>query len=193
MSTTALGTYVTPEQYLAWERDAPTKSEYFDGTIQPMPGARRPHILIAGNLHRIVGTHLVGRPGEVYQNDMRVRVGPANLYVYPDVVAVADAPRFEDDESDVLLNPTMIAEVLSPSTEAIDRGRKLEAYRQLPSLELCLLISQDRVRVESFERRGEEWSASVLIALDEVLRLAPVGCDVALRDLYDKIAFVDGP
>ena len=106
MSSTALGTYVTPEQYLARERDAPTKSEYFDGTIRPMPGVRRPHVQIAANLIRIIGNHLVGRPGEVYQSDMRVRIGPANLYTYPDVVVIADVPRFEDDEFDVLLNPT---------------------------------------------------------------------------------------
>ncbi len=184
--STAVEVRYTPEQYLALERKAESKSEYVDGEIHPMPGASGPHNDIVMNLGRVISTRLLDRPGHVYSNDMRVLVGPTGLYTYPDVAVVADEPRFEDAEIDTLLNPTVIVEVLSPSTEAYDRGEKFASYRRLETLREYVLVSQERVRVERYTRRGEEWTLTEFSKLDSVLRLDSIGCDVPLRQIYAK-------
>src|SRR5262245_46847116 len=125
---------VTPEQYLVLERKADFKSEYLNGYIIAMAGASREHNLIAGNLHGELRSQLKGRPCETYVSDMRVFIDRTGLYTYPDIVAVCGEARFQDDGVDTLLNPTVIVEVLSDSTERYDRGRKFGHYRQLPSL-----------------------------------------------------------
>lgn len=190
MSTTAAGKRVTPEAYLERERPAEVRSEYYDGCIITMPGASRLHNLIAGNLFREISVWLRDRPGEAYITDMRVHVGPASLYVYPDVVVVLGEPRFEDAELDTLLNPTLIAEVLSPSTEARDRGVKFAGYQRLESLREYVLLSQDRVRVDRFARQGDAWVHSEFAGLDAVLRLDSIGCEVPLREVYAKTALL---
>jgi Uma2 family endonuclease len=176
----------TPEQYLARERKAAVRSEYFLGEITTMAGASRLHNLLSGNLYRVISTHLLNRPGEVYMSDMRAHVDPASLYTYPDVVAVSGEPRFEDNEFDTLLNPALIAEVLSDSTEADDRGRKFAAYRRLDSLREYVLVAQDRVQVELYARRGEQWVLSESTGLDDRLRLDSIDCDLPLREIYAK-------
>lgn len=192
MSSTAVGVRYTPEQYLALERRAAVRSEYLEGCISTMAGASRLHNLIAGNLYREVSSRLRDRPGEVYVSDMRVRVGPAFLYTYPDVVAVVGEPHFEDAELDTLINPTAIAEVLSPSTEADDRGNKFASYRRLPSLQEYVLVAQDRVRVERYARRGDVWVLTEWSGIDEVLRLDSIDCEVSLRELYAKTPWNPG-
>ncbi len=157
MSSAAVKSRFTPEQYLALERKAAFKSEYFDGCIRAMAGASRAHNLIALNLGSEIRSQLRDRPCETYVSDMRVRTGPSGLYTYPDVVVVCGEPRFEDDELDTLLNPTVIVEVLSPSTEAADRGRKFASYRRLASLQEYVLVAQDRACVERYTRQGDEW------------------------------------
>ena len=122
MSSAAVKTRLTPEQYLASERKSSVKSEYDNGSIYAMAGASRTHNLIASNLNREIGSQLRDRPCEVYISDMRVCVSQTGLYTYPDVVAVCGEPHFQDGELDTLLNPTVIVEILSHSTEADDRG-----------------------------------------------------------------------
>ncbi len=179
----------TPEQYLALERKADYKSEYRDGFIWAMAGASREHNLIAGNLHGEIRSQLKGRPCEVYTSDMRLRVSPTGLYTYPDVMAVCGEPQFLDDEVDTLLNPSMIAEILSPSTESYDRGNKFDQYRQLTSLREYVMIAQDKVLVERYTRQGEEWLLTVFRNLDETLPLTSIGCEIALREIYALIEF----
>jgi Uma2 family endonuclease len=186
MSTATVGVRYTPQQYLALERKAATRSEYFEGAIIPMAGASLLHTLIITNLCREISSQLRDRPGLVCMNDLRVHVGPASLYTYPDVVAVADEPVLEDEHFDTLLNPTVIIEVLSPSTEAADRGYKFESYRQLDSLRQYALVAQDRVLVELYSRRGEEWVLSECNGLDDILRLDSLQCEVPLREIYEK-------
>ena len=118
--------YFTPEEYLAMERKAETKSEYHAGRIYALAGASESHVLIASNLVVSLGAQLRGRPCRVYASDMRVKVTTFGMYTYPDVVVVCGQGRFEDTRRDTLLNPTVIVEVLSPSTEGYDRGRKFE-------------------------------------------------------------------
>ena len=131
---------LTPEDYLALERSADFKSEYFDGEIFAMTGASEPHNTIVANTLSEIRQQLKKRPCKVYANDMRVKVDPTGLYTYPDVVVVCGKARLEDAHLDTLLNPTLIVEVLSDSTEAYDRGRKFEHYRKLESLAEYVLI-----------------------------------------------------
>ncbi len=154
-----------------------------------MPGTSRSHNLIVMNLSGEIWSLLRGKRGEVYTSDMRVRVGQGWRYTYPEISAVRDEPLLEDAELDTLLNPSMIAEVLSPSTENYDRGEKFAAYRQIESLQDDVLISQDRVRVELFTKRGEDWVRTELIGLQDVLRLESIGCDVPLSGIYAKTPF----
>jgi Uma2 family endonuclease len=185
--------YYTPEEYLALERKAEYKSEYINGQIYAMSGASREHNLIALNLASELRSQLKGKPCEVYASDMRVKVGPAGTYTYPDVVAVCGEPRFEDAQLDTLVNPTVIIEVLSQSTEAYDRGEKFAHYRDLESLTDYILVAQNRIRVEHYVRygdTGEQWMLTPISNLGSKLHLASIGCDVSLHDIYDRVEFL---
>jgi Uma2 family endonuclease len=154
-----------------------------------MAGASREHTIIAGNIHGEARSQLNGRPCEVYVIDMRVFVSRTGLYTYPEVVAVCGEARFQDDDVDTLLNPTMIVEVLSPTTESYDRGRKFGHYRQLTSLREYVLVAQDQVMVERFTRQGDEWLLTEFNSLNASLRLASIGCEVPLREIYARVEF----
>lgn len=201
MASTAHVTY-TPEEYLALERKAEYKSEYINGQIYPMggedlsdgeihamAGASERHNQITVNLTVEIAQHFKGKSCRVYTNDMRVKVSPTGMYTYPDVVALCGTSLFEDEQRDTLTNPTMIAEVLSPSTEAYDRGEKFAHYRRLPSLQEYVLISQDKLRVEHYLRRGNEWILTELSDPDDTLHLPTIDCSVPLREIYDKVEF----
>jgi Uma2 family endonuclease len=179
----------TPEHYLALERQAQHRSEYINGCIFAMAGASRQHNLIAGNVFGELRAQLRGRPCEVYINDMRVKISITGLYTYPDVVALCGDPVFEDAHVDTLLNPGVIIEVLSDSTEAYDRGEKFAHYRRLKSLRHYVLIAQDKVRVEHYVRQGEQWVLSEASALDSTVPLASIGCEVVLREIYERVEF----
>jgi Uma2 family endonuclease len=181
----------TAEEYLALERKAEYKSEFVNGMIVALAGATRPHKLIAANVLGELHGQLRGRPCEAYMSDMRVKVSPTGLYTYPDVVVACGDIRLEDEHADTLLNPTLIVEVLSPSTEAYDRGEKFAHYRRLESLREYILVSQDKVRIESYVRQGEQWLLSEAGSLDETIRLESIGCDLLLRDVYDKVRFAE--
>ncbi len=179
----------TPEQYLELERRAELKHEYYAGLITPMPRSNCWHNLITGNLASEIRLHLKRRPGRVYALDLRVCVQPIAFYTYFNVVAVCRESRFLDRESDTLLNPTMIAEVLSPSTESYKRGDKFAYYRQLESLREYVLIGQEQVLVERYSCQGDEWILSEFKSLDDTLPLVSIGCEIALREIYALIKF----
>lgn len=189
MSSAASEPRYTAEEYLALERKAEYKSEYVNGHIIAMSGASRQHNIIAANISREISTQLRGRPCESYISDMRVRVSETGLYTYPDVVAVCGDMRFADGQTDTLLNPTVIVEVLSSSTEAYDRGDKFAHYRRLESLQDYLLVSQETVRVEHYVRQGEKWLLSEASALTDTVHLASIQCALVLGDIYDKVQF----
>jgi Uma2 family endonuclease len=181
-------TLLTPEEYLAIERKAEVRSEYYAGEMFAMSGASREHNLIVTNLTRRIDEQLDDKPCELYLNAMRVRIPATGLYTYPDVVVVCGAPRFEDDHVDNLLNPIVIIEVLSPSTEAYDRGRKFEHYQQIPSLVEYLLIAQEPCRAEQFVRQGTaQWLYSEAHQLEDVLKLNSISCALALKDIYARL------
>lgn len=181
-------TYLTPEQYLEIERKAEFKSEYYQGEMFAMAGAKWAHNLLVGNLVRELGQQLRSRPCAVCPSDMRVRVNTSGLYTYPDVVVVCGKPEFADDQRDTLLNPNLLVEVLSPSTEAYDRGRKFELYRSIESLGEYLLVSSDRVQVDLYTRQPDSrWLLTSASGVEGFLDLQSVGCRVGLGDLYEKV------
>jgi Uma2 family endonuclease len=182
--------YLTPEQYLEIERKAEFKSEYYQGEMFAISGAREPHVLIAGNALGELHQQLRRRPCKVYSADMRVRVTPVGLYTYPDVVVICGEPRFLDENRDTLLNPTVIVEVLSESTKAYDRDEKFERYTSLDSLAEYLMISSLRVRAERFTRQTYgQWLLTIKSSLEDSLELQSIGCRLALADLYEKVEF----
>ncbi|HMD71178.1 MAG TPA: Uma2 family endonuclease [Bryobacteraceae bacterium] len=181
-------TYLTPEQYLEIERAAEFKSEYFQGEMFAMAGAKWAHNLLVGNLIASLHEQLRSRPCAVLPSDMRVRVSRSDLYTYPDVVVVCGEPKFLDDRRDTLLNPTVLIEVLSPSTEAYDRGRKFEQYRTIESLSEYLLVSSDRVQAELFTRQADgRWLLTAAGGMEGALEFQSVGCRIGLRDVYEKV------
>jgi Uma2 family endonuclease len=183
MATAAL-THYTPEEYLALERNAESKSEYLDGRIVAMTGASAAHVTITGNVHGELRMHLRGTACRPFMGDMRVQIGGGRRYTYPDVAVVCGAPAFMDGALDTLTNPALIVEVLSPSTEAYDRGEKFLQYRTIDSLREYVLIAQDRVLVERFVRTGESWTLSTVSDLDAALELTSVDCSIPLREIY---------
>lgn len=180
----------TPAQYLAIERAAEFRSEYYQGEMFAMVGASRRHNLISLNVAAEIRRLFQDRPCEVYQSDMRVKVDKTGLYTYPDVVATCDHPRFEDSLGDTFLNPKLIIEVLSPSTELWDRGKKFEHYRTIESLREYVLVSQDHVFVERFTRNEEgQWVLSDYRSLDDTLVLDSISCRIKLSEIYARITF----
>jgi Uma2 family endonuclease len=154
-----------------------------------MTGASRAHNVIAANVSRDLGNQLEGRPCEVYVAGMRVKVEAMGTYRYPDVVVACGDIAFEDAELDTLLNPVVVVEVLSPSTETVDRGEKFAHYRRLPSLRNYLLVSQDAPHIEHFVRRGDGWLLVEAIGLDASVHLASIDCVLQLGRVYDKVRF----
>lgn len=184
MATAALTRY-TPEEYLALERHAEFKSEYIDGRIVATSGARRAHGVIVGNLTRELGTRLLDTPCEVYPAAMKVRIAPSNRDVYPDL-SVSCEPRFDDDHTDVLLNPSLIVEVLSDSTEPYDRGEKFFHYRRIESLREYVLVSQKEALVEAYVREGDFWRYTSVDHLERSLVLPSLQLEIPLRRICDK-------
>lgn len=179
---------ITPEEYLARERKAETKSEYFDGEIFAMSGASPAHVLIVTNIVRELSGQLRPRDCTVYSTDLRVKVSAAGLYTYPDVVVVCGAPRFEDEQKDTLVNPKVIVEVLSKSTQDYDRGAKFEQYRTIESFTEYVLIAQDKPHVEHFIRQPDgRWLLAETNRLDDRIELETITARLALADAYEKV------
>jgi Uma2 family endonuclease len=184
-------TYLTPEQYLAAERVAETKSEYLGGEMIGMTGASRRHGLVAGNVHGLLWQQLKGRPCETFLGDLRVLVAASGLYSYPDVVVVCGEPALTDEHFDTLTNPTVLIEVLSPSTETYDRTTKFEHYRALDSLQEYVLVSQDRPRVEQYLRQEDRnhWLYTEVTDPEGAVVLRSIGCELPMAEIYHKVSF----
>ena len=180
--------YLTPEQYLEIERAAEYKSEYYQGEMFAMSGATREHNLIAGNVLAALHPQLRSSPCETYPSDMRVHVRDTGLYTYPDVVIACEEPRFLDGQLDTLLTPTLLVEILSPSTEAYDRGRKFDHYQSIESLRQYLLVASDRIHADLYTRQQHGgWLLTSADGPAGTLALASVNCQIALADVYEKV------
>ena len=176
----------TVDEYLAFERTSEEKHEYWNGEIFAMTGASRQHNRIAWNLVIALGPQLEQSGCEGYVGDMRVMIEESGLFTYPDLVVVCGEPSFlVDQQPDTLLNPTLIAEILSPSTADYDRGSKFAHYRRLDSLKSYLLLAQDRVHVERFERQNDgTWVLSETDDPGAKLALPAVGVQLEINRLY---------
>ena len=189
IETNVAQAFLSSEEYLARERKALTKSEYRSGQVYALPGASRKHNIIAVHVSGELYIQLKERSCEIYTNDMRVKVSSTGTYTYPDVVVVCEEPQFEDSHFDTLLNPTVLIEVLSPSTAAYDRGEKFASYQKLDSLCEYVLISQDSVRVEHYLRQERTWNLTEFHSLLDVFRLVSIGCELSLQAIYAKVQF----
>lgn len=182
--------FITAADYLALERQAETKSEYLNGYIYAMSGASRNHNRITLSLGSMLHSRLKDKPCEPFVNDMRVKVSPTGLYTYPDVIVVCDEPQFEDTQLDTLLNPKVIIEVLSDSTEKYDRGDKFAHYRALESLTDYLLVAQNQPRIEHFARQNDgSWRYAVADGLDTEIEIATIGSTLRLAEVYERALF----
>jgi len=182
--------FITPADYLARERRSEVRSEYLNGRIYAMSGASREHNRITINLSAMLHSRLKGKPCEPFSGDLRVKVNPTGLYTYPDVIVACGESRFEDEHVDTLLDPTVIIEVLSDSTEAYDRGEKFAHYRALESLTDYLLVAQDRPRIEHFVRQPDSrWLYSVTDRLDKQVEIATIDCVLPLAEVYERVVF----
>jgi Uma2 family endonuclease len=176
------------DEYLAFERQSDTKHEYFAGEILAMAGASFEHNLIAGNTYASLHTQLRRRPCAVLPSDQRLRVSPIGPLTYPDIMVVCGQPQFTDERPDTLLNPTVIIEVLSPSTEGDDRGRKAKHYRTLESLQEYVLIAQDEYRIEHYVRAENGWwRFTEATDLGASIQLSSIECTLALADVYERV------
>lgn len=187
MSSLGAQTLYTPEEYLFLERKATTKNEYLSGEILAMSGASLAHTLITLDIATELNIQLRGRECKVVTNDLRVKTTPDVSYFYPDVVIFCGEPEFEDDTFDTLLNPVVIIEVLSPSTEIYDRTEKFKYYKQITTLQEYVLVSQDKVPVEHYQRQDMQWELKEFHALQGALTFFSIGCKLPLRDIYTRV------
>ncbi|AUB82501.1 Uma2 family endonuclease [Candidatus Thiodictyon syntrophicum] len=183
--------YYSFEDYLATERAcSDAKHEYVAGEVFAMAGASYNHNLISTNLASELRQQLKPRPCTVLANDMRLRVEVADACAYPDVVVLCERPMFHDRRRDVLTDATLVAEVLSPSTEGYDRGGKFALYRDLPSLRQYVLIAQDRPAVDLFTRQADgRWLLEAYTDPAVPIRFESIGCTLTLGEVYDKVEF----
>ena len=181
---------LTPQEYLALERQAPYKSEYYNGEVFAFAGASESHNLIVSNVLTLFNLQLKTRSCKVYPSDMRVKVSETGLYTYPDITVVCGEAELEDEHLDTLLNPTVIVEVLSPSTEKGDRIVKFAHYRRMLSMKEYLLIAQDSVRLEQYVRQIDgRWLLSEYSDLEVAAGIQSIGCELPMKDIYNKVVF----
>jgi len=177
---------ISPEQYLDFERCSEERHEFIDGVVYAMAGESPDYSTICFNLTSSIGAQIRDKPCRGFSPNMKVRTGLGDLYAYPDLMIVCGEPRFHDARGDVLLNPTVIFEVLSPSTEKYDRGEKFRRHRtEIDSLMDYILVSQDRVRVEQYHREDDDtWTAVEITAANEALVLDSIECSIPLAEAY---------
>jgi Uma2 family endonuclease len=183
------GGFMTAEEYLALDRAAERQSEFIDGEMVLREGANVRHSTVTVNLIGEVGRSVRGTPCELFGSDLRLRVS-SRMYAYPDVTIVCGKPMLADERQDVLLNPTVIFEVLSPSTEYYDHGVKFQRYREVESLQDYILVAQDQIRVEQFTRGdANTWTLRDYLRAEDVLRIASIGVSLPLAAIYERIEF----
>jgi Uma2 family endonuclease len=189
MSTLTV-THVTPEEYLAAERLSKTRSEYLDGGVYPMTGGTANHIRIISNIDTQLNTQLDERSCDVFPIDMKVRLPDSRKFFYPDVVVVCGEVLYHDNRKDIITKPDLVIEVLSPSTEAFDRGEKFKAYQTVESLKEYLLVAQDKPFIEQFvKNEAGKWEYAAAIGLDSSLVLPSIEGTLNLAAVYKRVDF----
>jgi Uma2 family endonuclease len=180
----------TPEQYLEFEREAEERHEYLDGQIYLMSGGSLQHSAISVNVSGELRLQLKGKSCQVLEANMKVGTAISSQFSYPDVSVVCGEPKSHDKHQDILTNPSIIIEVLSPSTERFDRGKKFARYQRIDSFTDYILIAQDEPRVEHFARQANgTWILTVATGLKSKIKLTSIACTLKLSEVYDRIQF----
>lgn len=182
---------MTPEEYLEFERAAvDCKHEFYKGEIFAMSGGTWQHSLLIAAVIRELGNALEGKPCQVFNGDLRIKVNESGLYTYPDASVICEEAQLEDSHKDTLLNPLVVVEVLSDSTEKYDRGQKFDFYRTIPSLKQYVLVSQNKPQVEVFTRSEDTgWLLTVATGKNTSIELTALECELSLGELYRQIDF----
>jgi Uma2 family endonuclease len=182
--------FITPEEYLAIERAAEFRSEYFNGEMFCMPGGTLNHVTIIVNTSAILNVQLRGRICRVVSTDLRLQTHRSGPYFYPDIAVFCGKPPLADQQRDMITDAAVIIEVLSSSTERYDRSFKFEHYQRLPSLKDYILIAQDRVNVEHRTLGADgNWTARVTTDLEAVIQISSIDCSFQVADAYDRVEF----
>jgi Uma2 family endonuclease len=182
--------FLTPEEYLAIEREANERHGYRQGAMWSMAGGTEDHSTIASNTARGLGNRLSGRKCRVHAGNPRLWIESAGLYTYPDLMVIRGESIYSDNFKDCVTNPLTVIEVLSNSTEGYDRGEKFEMYRTLQPLQEYVLISQKKARVERFRRKANgRWELAEWAGLDSAMRLESLGCEIPLSEIYEQVEF----
>lgn len=185
--------FITLEEYFRLEETSEIRHEYFHGAAYAMTGASIAHNILIHNISGQLYLLLRGKSCRAYTTDLRLKIETTILYTYPDVQVICGLPQFADGRNDTVTNPSVIIEVLSPSTEAYDRGKKFQHYRTIETLQEYLLISQDAVRVERYVRQTtHEWLLQEFTELDQAVSLDAIGCSLMLADIYEAVTFEEG-
>lgn len=179
---------LTPEEYLEIERNAEFKSEYYNGEMFALAGASYVHNRITRNISKALGLQLKGKVCEEFQSNLKIKEKISGLFTYPDVVVIRGEPEFYDDEKDVVVNPAVIMEVLSKSTETYDRGFKFELYRRIEALKDYFMVSQDKISIEYYTRNDDDsWTLKEFKKINQNIEIKSIGCILELKDVYYKV------
>jgi Uma2 family endonuclease len=192
--TQVLKKYYTPEEYLALEEKAEYKSEYFRGEILQMAGTNLNHDRLAIDTLNLLQSSFAGKPFEAFSSDVRLLVKKNGLYTYPDVSVVCGDIIFLEGRDDTITNPIMLVEVLSKSTRNYDRGAKFELYRELPSVQIYLILDSLRVYAEYHQRISERvWQMETYNNLQDTVKLTAFELEIPLAEVYKRVNFADAP
>jgi len=179
----------TSEEYLKIERNSPTKHEFIGGRVLSLAGSNRTRSLIGSNATIAIGNRIHGQKNEIYSGNMRVQMSPTR-FSYPDVVIVSSKPSFTDNESDVLLNPTIVVEIYSKNTNSQDKTEKLESYLAMDSIREYLLVKEDELRVEHYAKQNaKQWVYRIYNEREEIISMESINCKVSLSEIYAQITF----
>ena len=177
---------LTEEEYLAFDRAADYKSEFVDGEMYAMSGGRLRHADLAVSIAAELWLQLKGRKCRVFNSDARVRASEGQAYFYPDISVVCGEPKTHANSNDTLINPTVIVEVLSPSTSDYDHGKKFACYREIPTLQNYVLVHTDDILIEQFTRQPNgDWLLSEHRGIEGSLAISSIDCSLSLRSIYE--------
>jgi Uma2 family endonuclease len=184
----AVVTKISVEEYLELERSSNVRHEYLDGELREMPGGNNKHSLLKVNVVTALRVELRGKPCTLYNSDLKIKLPKPKLYTYPDASVVAGESAFENSKNDALLNPRLILEVLSKSTESYDRGEKFEHYQTVESFTDYLLVSQTSYRVEHYLRQTDDtWLLKIYRGLEARVIIVSLGCELSLAAIYEGV------
>ena len=182
--------HISINEYLVAERSAAAKHEYFKGEIFAMSGASFRHNKISTNLNRAILPHLESKDCEMFGSDLRVHIPENSLFTYPDSIIICGKPEFLDEHFDTVTNPSVIIEILSPSTKDYDRGTKFTLYRSIPALKQYILVDSESVSIEIFcQSQLKSWSLEEFKSVDDTFSIQAIGINIRLSQIYNGLRF----